>query len=89
MKNTHFFGLITFILLAGVGFWGYDKYTTYAPNEYVVETVAGTSTINKTTGETTRGVKKKSADRVRGSSLVVRSRIAVVLGHPRLGYARN
>lgn len=57
MKNTHFFGLITFILLAGVGFWGYDKYNTYAPNEYVVETVAGTSTINKTTGETTRGVK--------------------------------
>lgn len=57
MKSTHIGGLITIVLLTGIGFWGYDKYATYAPNEYVVETVAGTSTVNATTGETTPGAK--------------------------------
>ena len=56
-KTTHISGALIGILLLGAGIWGYSKYTTYAPKEYVVETAAGTSTVNTTTGEITPGTK--------------------------------
>jgi cytochrome b involved in lipid metabolism len=60
-KTTHIGGALIIVLLVGVGIWGYSKYNTYAPKEYVVETVAGTSTVNTVTGEVTPGAKTFSA----------------------------
>ncbi len=63
-KTTHIGGALVIILLVGIGIWGYSNYSTYAPKEYVVETVAGTSTVNTTTGEVTPGAKKFTSSEV-------------------------
>jgi cytochrome b involved in lipid metabolism len=57
MKGTHIGGIIVLLLVAGAGIWGYSTFTTYVPKEYVVVASNGSSTMNTTTGITTRGVK--------------------------------
>ena len=61
MKSTHIGGALTLIILLAVGYWGYSTFNENKPNEYVVETPNGTSTMNATTGETTPTVKSFSA----------------------------
>jgi cytochrome b involved in lipid metabolism len=56
-KTTHTIGAIIIVLIALGGFFGFNRFTSNMPKEYVQETSAGTTTINTTTGEVTSGAK--------------------------------
>lgn len=56
-KNTTLLLIGIFSILVAGGVYGLSMFKKYAPQEYVVETPIGTSTVNSVTGETTPGVK--------------------------------
>ncbi len=50
-------GAIIILLVIGIGFWGYTTFTSNTPEEYVVETPSGSTTVNTATGTSTPGAK--------------------------------